>query len=109
MIQQELISSFANEIARRYAPDKIVLFGSQAGDTVTDDSDVDMLVIMDFEGRGAHKAADILCDINPRFSCDLLVRRASEVQHRLAMNDYFMHEILTKGKTLYDRSQQRMA
>jgi predicted nucleotidyltransferase len=109
MVNPEQISSFAREIAQRYAPDKIVLFGSQAWNTATDDSDVDMLVIMDFEGRGAHKAADILCDINPRFSCDLLVRRASEVQQRLIMNDDFMHEILTKGKTLYDRSEQRMA
>jgi predicted nucleotidyltransferase len=109
MVQPEQIQDFAREIARRYRPEKIVLFGSQAWDTATDDSDVDLLIIMEFEGRGAHKAADILCDINPRFSCDLLVRRASEVQDRLAMNDYFMLDVLTKGKTLYDRSEQGMA
>ena len=109
MVQQEQIQQFARDIARKYSPEKIVLFGSQAWSTATDDSDVDMLVIMEFEGRGAHKAADILCDINPRFACDLLVRRASEVEHRVAMNDSFMQEVLTKGKTLYDRNEQGVA
>jgi predicted nucleotidyltransferase len=104
MVLREQIDAFANEIARRYRPEKIILFGSQAWGGATDDSDVDMLVIMEFEGRGVHKAADILCEINPRFSCDLLVRRASDVKQRLAMNDYFMNDVVTKGRTLYERS-----
>jgi uncharacterized protein len=105
MIQQEQITDFAREIARRYAPDKIVLFGSQAVGGATEDSDVDLLVIMDFDGRGVHKAADILCDINPLFSVDLLIRRPSEIQHRLSLNDNFISDILTTGRTLYDRNR----
>src|ERR1035441_178022 len=105
MIIQEQISDFASEIARRYAPDKIVLFGSQAAGGATDDSDVDLLVIMDFDGRGVHKAADILCDINPLFSVDLLVRRPSEIEHRLALNDNFISDILSSGRIMYDRNR----
>jgi hypothetical protein len=39
MVQTEQIEAFASEIARRYQPEKIILFGSQAWGGATNDSD----------------------------------------------------------------------
>ncbi len=69
MVTEEAIRNFADEIARRYAPEKIILFGSYARGTANEDSDVDMLVIMDFpERRGAYKAIKIESEIKPSLS-----------------------------------------
>ena len=51
MVTDEAIRNFASEIARRYSPEKIILFGSHARGDANEDSDVDMLVIMDFSER----------------------------------------------------------
>ncbi len=101
MIQSQ-ICSFADQIAQRFGPEKIILFGSQANGTARKDSDVDVLVVMDYEGLAPHKAAEILSSINPNFSCDLLVRKASEIQERLALNDYFFRDLIAHGHILYE-------
>ena len=53
MVERKQIEEFASEIARQFSPEKIILFGSHARMTATDDSDADMLVIMDFPDRRA--------------------------------------------------------
>jgi len=49
------IKHFSQRIAREFKPDRIILFGSHANGMPTQDSDVDMLVIMPFEGRAVKK------------------------------------------------------
>ena len=72
MIPSEAIRRLSEDIARCCAPERIILFGSYAYGTPDPDSDVDMLVILPFEGKGAWKAAEILTRVNPRFAVDLL-------------------------------------
>jgi hypothetical protein len=38
---------------------------------------------------------------------DIIVRTPAEVTRRLAIGDFFSHEILTKGKALYERASRR--
>ncbi len=110
MVTEEAIRNFANEIARRYSPEKIILFGSYARGKANEDSDVDMLVIMDFpERRGAYKAAEIEAKINPPFSLDLLVRKAEDVQWRVEQHDFFMMDVIKEGVVLYDATYQTVA
>ena len=45
MVDREHIRSFASQIAELYAPSEIVLFGSYAYGTTTEDSDVDLLEV----------------------------------------------------------------
>jgi hypothetical protein len=61
-----------------------------------------MLVILPFEGKSAYKSAEILNRIDPRFPVDLLVRTPEQVQDRLEKGDFFMEEIMKKGKLLYE-------
>ena len=55
MIDAAQIRQVSDEIARRFQPERIILFGSYAYGTSTEDSDVDFLVVMPFEERAVKK------------------------------------------------------
>jgi predicted nucleotidyltransferase len=96
------IKHLCDQIAREFHPEKIILFGSHAYGRPQWDSDVDLLVIMPFNGRHTKKAIEILNRVNPATALDLLVRTPQEVEKRLAMGDFFMREIIERGKVMYE-------
>lgn len=102
MVEQQLIDDLAKRIAQEFEPEQIILFGSHAHGNPNRDSDVDLLVIMPFEGKGTRKAVEILNRVNPRIPLDLVVRTPEEVQRRLDLNDFFLREILERGRVLYE-------
>jgi predicted nucleotidyltransferase len=108
MIEEKSINELAEKIAREFHPDKIILFGSYAYGNPSPDSDVDLLVIMPFEGKGPYKAAEIRLRVRPKFPVDFLLRTPEKLKERLAMGDFFMREIMDKGKVLYEAGHGRM-
>ena len=102
MIAPEAIQEFNRRLIQEYRPHKVILFGSYAKGTSTFDSDVDILVILPFQGKSVAKSAEILNQIDPRFPIDLLVRTPEQVQDRLEKGDYFIQEILHNGRVLYE-------
>jgi predicted nucleotidyltransferase len=103
MVAFNRIIELTDRIAREYRPDRIILFGSHAYGTATEDSDVDILVIMPFEGKGFRKSLEILNEMEPRFSVDLLVRRPEDAARRYAEFDPLIREAFDRGKVLYER------
>jgi predicted nucleotidyltransferase len=101
-ISRKTISVFARQVAKQFHPNKIILFGSYAYGKPTENSDVDLLIIMPFEGRGAYKSAEIATAIQPPFPVDLLVRTPEQVKTRVELGDFFMREIIEKGKVIYE-------
>jgi predicted nucleotidyltransferase len=97
------IEQFSSSLVRQFHPKRIVLFGSHAWGTPTRDSDVDLLVILPFEGKPWRMALAIRERVHPGFPLDLLVRTEAQVNDRLRRNDSFLSEIVTKGKVLYER------
>ncbi len=81
---------------------KVILFGSYAEGQPTKDSDVDFLVIADFQGRAVDKSVDVRMQLNPPFPMDLLVRTPEMIRQRLSMQDPFIDQILREGKVLYE-------
>jgi len=96
------IEQISASIAREFKPRKIVLFGSHAWGTPTPDSDVDMLVILPFEGKGWRVATAIREKIKVTFPLDLIVRTESQIEDRLNMHDSFISEIIEKGRVLHE-------
>lgn len=96
------IQKLCEQIARDFRPERIILFGSYARGTPTPDSDVDLLVIMPFEGRHTQQAIRVLNKLNALMPIDLLVRTPEQVRERVAMGDFFMREILEQGKVMYE-------
>src|SRR5262245_22433554 len=58
--RREQIVRLCAVIAREFQPDKIILFGSWAYGTLDTDSDIDLLVVMPFEGSPFRQAGTIL-------------------------------------------------
>lgn len=99
------IKNLCGQIAREFNPEKIILFGSQAYGQPTVESDIDLLIVMPYEGSPFRQAGEILKRVIPQVGVlpiDLLVRTAEQVSQRLAIGDQFMREILERGKVMYE-------
>ena len=96
------IARLCEQIVRGFYPQRVILFGSYAYGQPSPDSDVDLLVVMQFEGSSREQAAKIRSRIDTPVALDLLVRTPEQVSERLAMGDFFMHEIIEQGKVLYE-------
>lgn len=102
MVTREDIQATCDDIVREFSPLQVILFGSYAYGTPTEDSDVDLLVVMDIpESETSRQAGEILQRIPRRFSMDLLVRSPEEIAYRISHNDWFLREITEKGDVLY--------
>lgn len=93
------------KFGRQFGAERVVLFGSYAQGHATEDSDVDLLVIIPFEGRSVEQSVRIRMQLRPKFPVDLIVRTPQKVRQRLEMGDGFMQEILQKGKVLYEADE----
>jgi len=88
-------------------PEKIILFGSYAYGNPTPDSDVDLLIVMETNGREKemYRAASLL--LYPReFPVDIVVKTPKEIEAALkggVVNGFFIRELVKKGKILYGR------
>ena len=105
MINDQSIKELTDKIALEFRPEKIILFGSHVSGSAGQDSDVDLLVILSFEGQAMRKSAEILRRVQPRIPVDLIVRTPKDVRERLGWNDFFLREIMERGKILYESSQ----
>ena len=101
MTSEQAIRDLSERIAQVYEPDSIILFGSHAYGTPRWDSDVDLLVVMHFEGNPLVKAAEMIHRFNPPFAVDLLIRTPEVIRQRLEWNDTFLKEAIERGKVLH--------
>lgn len=102
MITREDIQATCDDIVREFAPLQVILFGSYAYGTPTEDSDVDLLVVMDIPESETRRHADEIRERIPkRFPMDLFVRSQKDMAYRISYNDWFLREITERGKVLY--------
>lgn len=102
MVAMDTIADFGRRMGRFLKAHKVILFGSYAEGHPTEDSDVDFLVIADFQGRPVDRSVDVRMQLNPPFPMDLLVRTPEMIRKRLSMQDPFIDRILKEGKVLYE-------
>ncbi len=106
-IPMRVIRRFAREVAARFDPDKIILFGSYAYGTPHADSDVDILVVMPAHNQ-LDMAVKISLSIDPPFPLDIIVRTPTNLKWRLEEGESFLTEITSKGKILYEKNDRRV-
>lgn len=96
------IQELCDEIVEKFQPEKVILFGSYASGTPTEDSDVDLMIVMDHFGRPIEKAVEIRIATKHKFPLDLLVRDRSTIKQRVEWNDWFLRDIVENGQILYE-------
>ncbi len=105
-VPMSVIRRFARQVAERFKPQRIILFGSHAYGGPHADSDVDILVVMPCRNQ-IDQACRIDAAFDPPFPLDLIVRTPHAMNWRLKEGDSFLTEILTKGKVLYEPRDRR--
>ena len=106
-VPMRVIRRFARDVAERFQPEKIILFGSYAYGTPQTDSDVDILVVMPARNE-LDMAFKIHWAIQPPFSLHVLVRTPKNMKWRLEEGDSFLLEVTSKGKVLYEKADARV-
>ena len=108
MISFNQIQAFSQQIVEKFQPERIILFGSYAYGQPTEDSDVDLLVILPFEEMPVQKAIAIRRQVKSPFPLDLIARTSQQIQQRLDMGDFFIKDIMENGCILYEANHARM-
>lgn len=96
------IQKLCKQIVDRFSPHQIILFGSYAYGTPNYDSDIDLLVVMPYEGNELDKMAEVRKELSSAMPLDVLVKSPEQIVKRLEMEDFFVREIIDNGKVLYD-------
>src|SRR5438128_276035 len=109
MVGHEKIKQLSDAIAAKFAVEKIILFGSCAYGTATSDSDVDLLVVMDYQGRQIDMAAELRLAADFDDAVDIIIFRPDELEQRYRQFNPIAREALDRGTILYDRRTARVA
>ena len=108
-VPKRAIRVLAKVIVERFDPEKIILFGSHAYGKPRPSSDVDLLVVMETPLTPREQRLIISRTLSPKpFGIDIIVRTPTDLQQRIAMGDYFLRDIVRKGKVIYERRRRRM-
>ena len=104
MFTQTEINSLTNRITKQFSPSKIFLFGSYAFGTPTADSDLDLCIVTDLDGK---RKLDIIRAMRRELSAvlhgalDILVYSTDEFAQRSAVENTLENKILNEGKLLH--------
>ena len=104
-IPMSAIRRYARQVAEKFQPDKVILFGSYAKGEQRKDSDVDLLVVMPAWNE-LSKAARISYELEAPFMLDLIVRTPERLSRRIKEGDWFLREVIETGKVLYAKHGQ---
>jgi predicted nucleotidyltransferase len=96
------IEQLRDRVAEALHPEKIFLFGSYAEGTATEDSDIDLLVVMESE-LSLHRRNIVLKRLFPRrtFSLDAFVYTPGEYQRYKDVPGTIVYNATHSGKLIY--------
>ncbi len=102
-LNANILKDMTNRLVKEFKPDKIILFGSHAWGNPTQDSDLDMMVVVsdsdERPAKRAQRAYRCLRGINvPK---DILVKTSKEINKFLKVKASLEAEIMERGKILY--------
>lgn len=101
-VPRAAIRRYTQQIVESFGPDRIILFGSFAYGKPHADSDVDLLVIM-AASNDIDQSILIRTALAAPFPLDLIVRSPRKLKQHLADGNWFLREIMDKGKVLYEK------
>jgi len=95
------IDYISKQIAKKYKPKKIILFGSAAKGNFSADSDLDFFIIKDDPRPGSERVYDVSGMFEHNVATDIIVYTPDEVKQCQKWGDPFVKDILSSGKVLH--------
>ena len=104
MLDTEHIEELSSRIRKQFDPERIVLFGSYAGETADEDSDVDLLVVAEtsLEPRKRYSAVRRLAADMPA-AFDIIFKTPREYYRLRNVVNSIVYFADKYGKVLYER------
>jgi predicted nucleotidyltransferase len=104
VVQQEIVQRL-----RPLAPAKVILFGSYAKGTATEDSDIDLVVVIPGQTAKTHRERmdraytvdKVLWPVNRRYAMDTITYSSEEAAAMELYSNAFWKEVKKTGKVLY--------
>ena len=97
-----MIASLQRQIIEICAPQKIILFGSQAKGTATERSDIDIWVIAETTNK-RELLTDLYCEIDSEKPVDFLLYTPEEWNKNIEDAQSFAYKLNREGMLLYER------
>ena len=100
-IFEKEIGKITDQIAKKYRPSKIILFGSCAKGAFTENSDIDMLIIKETSDSRIKRIKEVLLSVDNDLPFEPLVYTPLEIENRIKLGDFFVKTALKEGKVIY--------
>ncbi len=97
------IKNLTKQLVTKYAPEKIILFGSATQKNNENEiNDIDLFIVKkDVPHFGSERISQLYRIIDTPLPVDYIVYRPSEVSNRLSLGDPFIVNIVNNGEVLY--------
>ena len=95
-------NAIREQVIQLCAPEKILLFGSQAKGTATAKSDTDLCVIASTKDKRS-LLTDLYCNTESDMSIDFLLYTPEEWEHSVADSQSFANKLNREGVVFYER------
>lgn len=103
-----VLDEMTNILVSRFAPERIVLFGSRAREDHFEDSDYDLIVVLDAPVGPEDQRLSIRAALSAASTnVDVIVCTPAEFEERRSDVGTFVHAGEVEGRVLYDRTPSR--
>ncbi|MBN2103817.1 nucleotidyltransferase domain-containing protein [bacterium] len=108
---QIILDKITSRIVKNQNVNKIILFGSHAYDSYSEDSDIDLIVVLNDDTLPSNydeymkiylRVSSSILDIKKSIPIDLIVHTRKMHEKFIELKSMFSKEILERGKVLYE-------
>ncbi len=109
MINEEVLSEVKERLVRKFHPQRIILFGSQARGTADEHSDVDLLVICPFRGNRRRLMTDMDRALKGLpIARDIMILTPEEYERDRHIPGTVARPASKEGRILYETAQNNI-
>lgn len=102
---QDVLDDMTRRIVERFHPDKIIVFGSYVRGEHTENSDLDILIVMPVEGSRRKRANEIDLTLADRVvPMDLIVVTPEQFDRQKDVIGTIVREAVRDGRVIYERA-----
>ena len=103
MLSQQMLEEVTRRIVDAIHPERIILFGSHAWGLPSEDSDIDLLIVLrNSDKPGYRRARDVYRSLRGlKLPVDVVVRTLDEIERSIRVKTSLERKVLEEGRVLH--------